>query len=89
MHDKLSGEKYNPVLLPQHVQAQINRGKDDLPLFLRVLLVAFVRYENQLVALSRLSSHVPPNPIPVMFLDVNASAALHVLFGLCAKRRLR
>jgi hypothetical protein len=63
MHDTLSNDKYNPVQLPLHVQAQINRGKDDLPLFLRVLLVAFVRHENQLLALSRFSSHAPPNRI--------------------------
>lgn len=89
MHDTLDGGgKYNPVLLPQHVQAQINRGKDDLPLFLRFLLVAFVRHENKLVALGRLSLRVAPNPIPFLCLYVNVSAALHVLFGRCAKRLL-
>jgi len=37
------------------VQNQINRGKDDIPTFLRVLLVAFVRHENTIMALSRCS----------------------------------
>ena len=38
------GELADP--LPLHVQNQINRGKEDLPVFLRVLLVAFVRYST-------------------------------------------
>jgi hypothetical protein len=50
----MHGEPISPF--PQHIQSQINRGKDDLPTFLRVLLVAFVRYENQLIALGRYSS---------------------------------
>jgi hypothetical protein len=48
---EMHGELVNP--LPLHVQNQINRGKEDLPVFLRVLLVAFVRYENHMMALSR------------------------------------
>lgn len=48
---EMHGELVDP--LPLHVQNQINRGKEDLPVFLRVLLVAFVRYENHMMALSR------------------------------------
>jgi hypothetical protein len=51
MASQMHGEAVNPF--PQHVQNQINRGKDDLPTFLRVLLVAFVRYENQMMTLGR------------------------------------
>jgi hypothetical protein len=48
---EMHGELVDP--LPLHVQNQINRGKEDLPVFLRVLLVAFIRYENHMMALSR------------------------------------
>jgi hypothetical protein len=41
--------------LPLHVQNQINRGKEDLPTFLRAILTAFVRYENHMMALGRCS----------------------------------
>jgi hypothetical protein len=47
----MHGERVEAFPIP--VQNQINRGKDDLPTFLRLLLVAFVRNENRLLSLGR------------------------------------
>ena len=64
---EMHGELVDP--LPLHVQNQINRGKEDLPVFLRVLLVAFVRYENHMMALSR---------YVLNYLDFNSTLNTHV-----------